>query len=74
MNNRLAHNLSILAMLKTYLEMYPDMRFGQALVNMDVLQYGEAEDSGSQVIDPFYEESSVTRDRMIAYMSKMVAE
>jgi hypothetical protein len=73
MNNRLAHNLSILAMLKTYLEMYPDMRFGQALVNMDVLVSGTSTDLGV-VQDPFYDESSVIRDRMIAYMSKMVEE
>jgi hypothetical protein len=71
MNNRLAHNLSILAMLKTYLEMYPDMRFGQALVNMDVILL---EPELGVAIDPFYDESSATRERMIAYMSKMVEE
>lgn len=58
MNERQELNLEILRQLTHYIKMYPDQRFGQALVNLGVLKEDNRlrNDSGVSYLDPFYEE------------------
>ena len=49
-------NLQILDKLKNYMLTYPDMRFGQALANLNIIEYDRAKPT-PEVIDPFYDES-----------------
>ena len=48
-----ASNMLILNKLSEYIEKYPDIRFGQLLINLKILQYGV----GGSIIDPWNEES-----------------
>lgn len=62
-------NMEILRILKEYLENYPDMRFGQALMNLDILHYKNSKYENSDsynVQDPFNYESV----DMLAYIAK----
>ncbi len=68
-NNRLKYNRKIVNKLLELIEKYPYLRFGQLLVNCDIIKYdkdvlvdGQREDL--LIIDPFNEESEVTWDRM----------
>lgn len=70
MNNRYYYNIAILGKLFKLVELYPDMRFGQLLVDCDIIKYehsvlcnGEKEDILS--IDPFDEEPEITYKRML---------
>lgn len=58
---RLEYNNLILDKLTQYLHKYPDIRFGQALVNLNIVKFNKY----GSVDDPFYEESKVTFERMI---------
>ena len=49
-------NHAIMAQLKAYLDTFPDMRFGQALMNLGII----TQDQGGLVNDPFYTESEKT--------------
>lgn len=67
--NRLMFNRAIINKLSELVESYPDFRFGQLLVNCDIIQYepsvlvdGQYEDI--LTIDPFYEESEYIWERM----------
>ena len=63
---RQAANRDILAHLSTLVELYPDLRFGQILVNLDVIQY-QRDPAGFDIIgikDPFNEESVETLQRV----------
>ena len=67
--NRLMFNRAIINKLSELVESYPDFRFGQLLVNCDIIQYkpsvlvdGQYEDI--LTIDPFYEESESVWERM----------
>lgn len=67
--NRLMFNRAIINKLSELVESYPDFRFGQLLVNCDIIQYkpsvlvdGQYEDI--LTIDPFYEESEYVWERM----------
>jgi len=67
--NRLMFNRAIVNKLSELVERYPDFRFGQLLVNCDIIQYkpsvlldGQYEDI--LTIDPFYEESEYIWERM----------
>ena len=67
--NRLMFNRAIINKLSELVERYPDFRFGQLLVNCDIIQYkpsvlvdGQYEDI--LTIDPFYEESEYIWERM----------
>lgn len=67
--NRLMFNRAIINKLSELVERYPDFRFGQLLVNCDIIQYtpsvlvdGQREDI--LTIDPFYEESEYIWERM----------
>ena len=50
---RQASNMLILNKLSEYIEKYPDLRFGQILINLEILQYGV----DGCIIDPWNAES-----------------
>lgn len=56
------YNKLILDKISEYLDTYPDIRFGQALVNLKILEYSDIEDNKGFLLvkDPFYEEPSKT--------------
>ena len=67
---RQKYNKLILETLSKLVDKYPDLRFGQILVDCDIIRYessilcdGQREDI--LVIDPFYEESKITWKRML---------
>jgi hypothetical protein len=57
-SERLKDNITILRLLEEYLRHYPDMRFGQALVNLNIVEKDK---------DPFYDEPASTLERMITF-------
>ena len=66
---RQKYNKLILETLSKLVEKHPDLRFGQILVDCDIIRYepsvlcdGQREDI--LVIDPFNEESEITWNRM----------
>lgn len=66
---RQEYNRKILNKLLELVEKYPNLRFGQLLVNCDIIQYkknvltdGDREDI--LTIDPFNEESEIIWQRM----------
>ena len=63
-------NRAILLELCNLIEKYPDLRFGQILVNCNIIQEEEILLEGERQtvligIDPFYEESEDTLNRMM---------
>ena len=63
-------NRQIVEILSILIEKHPDLRFGQILVDCDIIRYekevlcdGQREDI--LVIDPFNEESEITWKRML---------
>lgn len=60
---RQSTNLKILEILNDYFTMYPDMRFGQALANLNIIEY-DLDKQTHDVIDPFYDESVETFNRI----------
>ena len=64
-------NQAILLELYNLIEKYPDLRFGQILVDCDIIGY-DLTDNGVEVIDPFYEESEITLNRMMK--SKIISK
>ena len=67
---RQKYNKLILETLSKLVEKHPDLRFGQILVNCDIIRYepsvlcdGQREDI--LVIDPFNDESELTWKRML---------
>ena len=67
---RQKYNKLILQTLSKLVDKYPDLRFGQLLVDCDIIKYehsvlcnGEREDILS--IDPFDEEPEITYKRML---------
>ena len=65
MNNYLYNN-AIINKLSELVQKFPEQRFGQLLVNSDIIQYKPdiSVDGQREVIDPFYEESELTWKRM----------
>jgi hypothetical protein len=66
---RQKYNLLIVEKLKELIHKYPDLRFGQILVNSEVIQLEEVLLEGERQtvlkgIDPFYEEPEFTWERM----------
>ena len=66
---RQKYNILILKTLSKLVEKYPDLRFGQILVDSDIIRYekevlcdGQREDI--LTVDPFNEESKTTWERM----------
>lgn len=59
-------NLEILKNIEEMVNKYPDLRFGQILVNLGIIQY-QRDPASFDIIgikDPFNEESVVTLNRM----------
>lgn len=73
MVDRKKYNKLILETLSKLVDKYPDLRFGQLLVNTDILKIsenfiGESNDGKHRnyiVDDPFNEESKITWERML---------
>ena len=65
MNNYLYNN-AIINKLSELVQKFPEQRFGQLLVNSDIIQYEPdiSVNGQREVIDPFYEESELTWKRM----------
>ena len=61
---RQKYNKLILETLSKLVEKYPDLRFGQILVNAEIVTYKNDYDE-TVPIDPFYEESEITWKRML---------
>lgn len=53
---RQEYNIKILDILAEQVERYPNLRFGQILINTNVLKHYCMDPSGFQVFDPFNEE------------------
>ena len=70
MTDRKLYNTAIVNKLVELVNKYPDLRFGQILVNCDIIQYEKnvLTDGGGRedilTIDPFNEESEITWQRM----------
>lgn len=64
--SRLLYNKAIINKLSELIDKFPEQRFGQLLVNSDIIQYEPdiSVDGQREVIDPFYEESELTWKRM----------
>lgn len=64
--NHYLYNNTIINKLSELVKKYPEQRFGQLLVNSDIIQYEPdiSVDGQREVIDPFYEESELTWKRM----------
>ena len=56
-------NLQILNKLRDYFLAHPDMRFGQALANLNIIEYDRTKLT-PEVIDPFFEESVDTLEKV----------
>lgn len=54
-------NLHLLEIIQDYLEKYPSLRFGQVLVNLNIL---EPTDNTAFVKDPYYDEPMAMLDRI----------
>ena len=68
--NRQKYNKLILEKLSELVEKHPDLRFGQILVDCEIIQYEkevlcDGQRENLLIIDPFYEESEVTWERML---------
>ena len=62
MLNRKLYNTAIVEKLKELVNKYPDLRFGQILVEAEIIRYYN--DPSWAVKDPYYEEPEVTWERM----------
>jgi len=54
--NRQENNIKILDIISEYVENHPDMRFGQILAALNIIEYDHTKLT-PEVIDPFFEES-----------------
>ena len=70
--SRQEYNKLILETLSKLVKIYPDLRFGQLLVNCDILTHseyplGESNNGNLNYLinDPYYEESKITWERML---------
>lgn len=62
--SRLLYNKAIIDKLSELVDKFPEQRFGQLLVNSDIIHYESDERENVLIIDPFYEESELTWKRM----------
>ena len=60
---RQSSNLQILNKLHDYFLSFPDIRFGQALANLNIIEYDKSKLT-PEVIDPFFEESVDTLEKV----------
>jgi hypothetical protein len=61
--NRQRDNRRIVEVLRTIVETYPDLRFGQILFNYKFVNWSNTDD-GVRICDPFYEEPADTFKRV----------
>lgn len=62
---RLEYNREIINKLSELIEKYPDWRFGQLLINTEIVK-GTTDNNGQFfVLDPFYDESKDILDRLL---------
>jgi len=61
---RQKYNKLILETLSKLVDKYPDLRFGQILVNADIIEL-VYNNTTMTVLDPFNEESEITWKRML---------
>ena len=69
-DKRQEYNIKILDILAEQVERYPNLRFGQILINTNVLKHYCMDPSGFQVFDPFNEESVDTYERIMDYVQQ----
>ena len=63
---RQKYNRLILEKLSKLVEKYPDLRFGQILVDCDIIELvPDYNNSAMVALDPFNEESEITWKRML---------
>jgi hypothetical protein len=67
---RQKYNKLILETLSKLVEKYPDLRFGQILVDCDIIRYEkevlcDGQRENLLTMDPFNEESEITWERML---------
>ena len=64
---RQKYNKLILETLSKLIDKYPDLRFGQILVNADIIELvPDYNNSAMVALDPFNEESEITWKRMLS--------
>ena len=68
---RQKYNKLILETLSKLVEKYPDLRFGQILINCEIIRYEpevlcDGQRENVLIIDPFNEESKITWERMLS--------
>jgi len=65
MLNRKLYNIVIVEKLKELVNKYPDLRFGQILVNSNITELvPDYNNTALVALDPYYEEPEVTWERM----------
>ena len=64
-------NLQILNKLRDYFLAYPDIRFGQALANLNIIEYDRTKLT-PEVIDPFFEESADILEKVNETIEKII--
>lgn len=62
---RQKYNRLIIETLSKLVEKYPDLRFGQILLNSDIIEHIQSDKGTIFIEDPFYEESKITWYRML---------
>lgn len=62
--SRKLYNTAIVEKLKELVNKHPDLRFGQILINADIIQVVPNEFGVPIVDDPFYEEPEITWERV----------
>ena len=63
---RVQYNQKIVNKLQKLIIKYPDWRFGQILFNCEFIKH-IVSDGGPLIVDPFYEESEITWNRIKNY-------
>lgn len=63
---RKEYNKQILDLISKYIDQHPNQRFGQILVNLNIIQISPK----GEIIDPFYEESQTTFEMVKLSMPK----
>ncbi len=63
LKSRQEYNLLILERIKAHLELYPEIRFGQMLSNLNIVKY-KFINNEMTTRDPFYEESEDTYNQL----------
>jgi len=69
-NERQNANLEILDELHNYFLLFPSSRFGQALANLNIIEYDRTKLT-PEVIDPFFEESVDTLEKVKHTIKKL---